>query len=199
MKVLDSESCTSLNWTGTPPRKSSSCKAKMAAAPLSSREQSFPVDGTPDMVSVARGLYAIITLRSCLRSQCLSVQAELTASCRLRPQQTSESVSNKESCRPQQQQKPPVIIIRWQRILLQKPSITWLEEATLLTFPRCAWTSDWRWRRRRLKVFFHRKNFEACRLLWLAMVFQKWVMRQFHWCVMCFVMQLQFSVALGLV
>lgn len=35
-KVLDSDSCISLNCTGVPPRKSSSCVAKMAAAPLSS-------------------------------------------------------------------------------------------------------------------------------------------------------------------
>lgn len=41
-KVLDSEFCSSLYCTGPPPRKSSSCVEKMAAAPLSSCEHSSP-------------------------------------------------------------------------------------------------------------------------------------------------------------
>lgn len=45
--VLDSLFCISLYCTGPPPKKSSSCVAKMAAAPLSSWEHSSPEGQRP--------------------------------------------------------------------------------------------------------------------------------------------------------
>lgn len=48
--MLDSLFCISLYCTGPPPKKSSSCVAKMAAAPLSSWEHSSPEGQRPFLV-----------------------------------------------------------------------------------------------------------------------------------------------------